>query len=129
MFFNFLLILNLEIKWNVDEGEEIVVTKENPRVAIAKVTGPVRKILVGERTALNLMSRASGIATLSREASNLAKKHNFKGVVAGTRKTTPGFRAVEKLAILVGGCDMHRMDLSSMTMLKVNFLVKCTCFY
>ena len=44
----------------------------------------------------------------------------MQGVIAGTRKTTPGFRIVEKFAILIGGCDMHRMDLSSMIMLKVN---------
>eukprot|EP01115_Flamella_aegyptia_P003025 TRINITY_DN14778_c0_g1_i1.p1 TRINITY_DN14778_c0_g1~~TRINITY_DN14778_c0_g1_i1.p1 ORF type:complete len:182 (+),score=47.19 TRINITY_DN14778_c0_g1_i1:387-932(+) len=67
-----------------------------------------------------MLARCSGIATLSRQASELAKKHNFQGKVAGTRKTTPGFRIVEKYGILVGGCDTHRMDLSSMIMLKDN---------
>jgi nicotinate-nucleotide pyrophosphorylase (carboxylating) len=112
--------LKLEVEWLVDEGQEITVSGRD-RVAVARVTGPVRKLLVAERTALNLLSRASGIATLSRLAHNVAKEHKFKGVVAGTRKTTPGFRFVEKFAILVGGCDMHRMDLSSMIMLKVKF--------
>jgi len=66
------------------------------------------------------MARSSGIASRAKEVSDLVKKHDFKGVVAGTRKTTPGFRIVEKYSILVGGCDTHRMDLSSMIMLKDN---------
>eukprot|EP01125_Pyxidicula_operculata_P022529 TRINITY_DN925_c0_g1_i2.p1 TRINITY_DN925_c0_g1~~TRINITY_DN925_c0_g1_i2.p1 ORF type:complete len:195 (-),score=33.82 TRINITY_DN925_c0_g1_i2:19-603(-) len=77
-------------------------------------------ILLGERTALNLLARASGIATKSRQAREIADKHSFKGTIAGTRKTTPGFRLVEKYSLLVGGVDGHRHDLSSMTMLKDN---------
>lgn len=46
----------------------------------------------------------------------------FKGIIAGTRKTTPGFRIVEKYGLLVGGVDTHRMDLSSMIMLKDNHI-------
>jgi len=52
----------------------------------------------------------------------LKEKHGWKGLVAGTRKTTPGFRLVEKYAMLVGGVDTHRMDLSSMIMLKDNHI-------
>lgn len=59
-------------------------------------------------------------ATLSRVAADLAKASDWKGRVAGTRKTTPGFRLVEKYALLVGGVDTHRYDLSSMIMLKDN---------
>ena len=43
---------------------------------------------------------------------NLQKKKNLMGNIAGTRKTTPGFRIVEKYSLLVGGCDQHRYDLS-----------------
>lgn len=79
--------------------------------------------------ALNLMARASGIATRARHAKDLAVAagiHYLQGIinqlgwagrVAGTRKTTPGFRLVEKYSLLVGGCDTHRNDLSSMIML------------
>jgi nicotinate-nucleotide pyrophosphorylase (carboxylating) len=77
-------------------------------------------LLQGERTALNLIARASGIATRARVVSDKAKAANWHGSVAGTRKTTPGFRWVEKYALLVGGCDQHRYDLSSMIMLKDN---------
>lgn len=51
-----------------------------------------------------------------------AQKRGWRGRVAGTRKTTPGFRLVEKYALLVGGADTHRMDLSSMVMLKDNHI-------
>eukprot|EP01112_Ceratiomyxa_fruticulosa_P021787 TRINITY_DN7797_c0_g1_i1.p1 TRINITY_DN7797_c0_g1~~TRINITY_DN7797_c0_g1_i1.p1 ORF type:complete len:294 (+),score=70.98 TRINITY_DN7797_c0_g1_i1:91-972(+) len=89
-------------------------------VLLATVTGTARNILMGERTALNILARASGIATQARKVKEIADNHGWKGKVAGTRKTTPGFRLVEKYAILVGGCDAHRMDLSSMIMLKDN---------
>lgn len=52
----------------------------------------------------------------------LQKEKGFKGVIAATRKTTPGFRLVEKYGVLVGGLDTHRMDLSSMIMLKDNHI-------
>lgn len=58
----------------------------------------------------------------SKRFSNLKEKEGFNGVIAGSRKTTPGFRLVEKYGMLVGGCDMHRMDLSSMIMLKDNHI-------
>lgn len=58
----------------------------------------------------------------SRKLSEKAKACNFKGIVAGTRKTTPGFRVVEKYGMLVGGVDPHRYDLSSMVMLKDNHI-------
>jgi nicotinate-nucleotide pyrophosphorylase (carboxylating) len=53
--------------------------------------------------ALNLLARASGIASRARRLSSMKQKRNWSGVVAGTRKTTPGFRLVEKYAMLVGG--------------------------
>jgi len=84
------------------------------------VRGPVRKVLLGERTALNTLSRASGVATASRKCVTLAKSHGWLGHVAGTRKTTPGFRVVEKYALFVGGAATHRLDLSQMVMLKDN---------
>jgi nicotinate-nucleotide pyrophosphorylase (carboxylating) len=58
----------------------------------------------------------------SRRIKELAKANGFKGSIAGTRKTTPGFRLVEKYAMIVGGIDPHRHDLSSMIMLKDNHI-------
>ncbi|OAA32576.1 nicotinate-nucleotide pyrophosphorylase [Moelleriella libera RCEF 2490] len=90
------------------------------KVACATVVGPVRAILLGERVALNMLARCSGIATRAAELVSLVRGAGWTGVLAGTRKTTPGFRLVEKYGMLVGGADMHRMDLSAMVMLKDN---------
>lgn len=92
------------------------------KIHLATVTGPVSHLLRGERTALNTLSRCSGVATLSHQCKQIADSHNWKGLVAGTRKTTPGFRLVEKYGLLVGGCATHRLDLSQMAMLKDNHI-------
>ncbi|KAK9453972.1 Quinolinate phosphoribosyl transferase [Dipodascopsis uninucleata] len=111
----------LSIEWLIEEGTLIEVAKGS-KVPVAKVKGPARKILLVERTALNILARASGIATESRKIITLARKSGYKGIIAGTRKTTPGFRRIEKYAMLVGGVDTHRYDLSSMVMLKDNHI-------
>jgi nicotinate-nucleotide pyrophosphorylase (carboxylating) len=58
----------------------------------------------------------------SRRMLQLVRKSGYNGIIAGTRKTTPGFRIVEKYGMLVGGIDAHRYDLSSMIMLKDNHI-------
>jgi len=115
--------LGCEVQWLYAEGDTI--DTSNGNVHVAYVTGPARKILLGERTALNLISRCSGIATKARKAKQIADNKNWTGVVAGTRKTTPGFRLFEKYSLLVGGVDTHRHDLSSMIMLKDNHITSC----
>lgn len=107
--------LDCTVTWFVDEGARF-----EPVCVVAKVEGEARRILQGERVALNLLARASGIATRARSFADAKQRHGWHGAVAGTRKTTPGFRLVEKYAMLVGGVDTHRMDLSSMIMLKDN---------
>ena len=76
---------------------------------------------------LNVLSRCSAIATAARHAMLQAREAgaSFQGVVAGTRKTTPGFRLVEKYGLLVGGVDMHRFDLSQAVMIKDNHIDSC----
>lgn len=88
----------------------------------AVVRGPARCLLLGERPALNCLARASGIATRCSQLQAMATVRGWHGEVAGTRKTTPGFRLVEKYAMLVGGVSMHRQDLSGMVMLKDNHI-------
>lgn len=105
------------VTWNEKEGTSI-----EPIKCIATVNGKVRQLLLGERVALNCLSRASGIATLARRLHTIAENVGWKGEIAGTRKTTPGFRLVEKYALLVGGVSTHRYDLSSMIMLKDNHI-------
>ncbi|KAN0062009.1 nicotinate-nucleotide diphosphorylase (carboxylating) [Thecaphora frezii] len=115
--------LDCTVKWNYEEGANLTSADgKKIKVAVAEVRGPSRNILLGERVALNTLARCSGIATASRKFLEKARQAGFKGIVAGTRKTTPGFRDVEKYGMLVGGVDMHRYDLSSMVMLKDNHI-------
>lgn len=116
--------LDCTIDWHAQEGDDL-----QPYTKVATVTGRVRNILLGERIALNCVTRASGIATYGRKLNKLVSNHVIEetgapwhGEIAGTRKTTPGFRIVEKYALLVGGLATHRYDLSSMIMLKDNHI-------
>lgn len=109
--------LDCKVEWHVKEGDTF-----EPVQHIATVKGKARFLLLGERIALNLLARCSGIATKSKNIKDLARSYEFNGVIAGTRKTTPGFRLVEKYGMLVGGIDPHRHDLSSMIMLKDNHI-------
>ena len=112
-----------QVKWTNlarNEGRRITANGSDKKVLLATVTGPCNQILRGERTALCALSRCSGVATESRAAVDLAKSLGWNGLVAGTRKTTPGFRIVEKYGLLVGGAATHRLDLSQMVMLKDN---------
>lgn len=115
--------LNCTVEWNeiAVEGRHYELVNNKP-LCLAIITGPVNALLRGERTALNTLSRCSGVATASRQASNIVSSQNWKGHVAGTRKTTPGFRIAEKYGLLVGGAATHRLDLSQMTMLKDNHI-------
>lgn len=114
-------ILNCEVEWLIEEGQ-IVSLEKDSKLLIAKVKGACRNILLGERTALNIMSRASGVASKAKSARDIVISYNWHGEVAGTRKVTPGFRIVEKYALVVGGVSTHRHDLSQMIMLKDNHI-------
>jgi nicotinate-nucleotide pyrophosphorylase (carboxylating) len=114
--------LECTVEWHVKEGDEV---GKEQKQHIATVRGPVRCVLLGERVALNTLARCSGIATKSHSLLSLLRKAGYKNTLAGTRKTTPGFRLVEKYGMLVGGCDPHRQDLSTMTMLKDNHIWAC----
>lgn len=89
---------------------------------VARVTGPVRALLAGERLALNLLSRMSGIASQTRTLAEGLTRDCAAAIVAGTRKTTPGFRSFEKEAIRIGGGDPHRMGLWDAAMVKDNHI-------
>jgi nicotinate-nucleotide pyrophosphorylase (carboxylating) len=85
---------------------------------LAEVTGPTRALLTAERTALNLISRMSGVATHTRKwADQLA---GTKATVLDTRKTTPGLRMLEKYAVRTGGGTNKRMGLYDVAMIKDN---------
>jgi len=86
----------------------------------ASVEGPVRSILMAERTALNFLQRLSGIATLTRQYVNAVAGLPVK--ILDTRKTTPGWRLLEKYAVRMGGGMNHRLGLYDMILIKDNHL-------
>ncbi len=114
--------LDCSVEWHYDEGSFLDTASNGGKIKVATVSGPTRKLLLGERVALNTLARCSGVATRSRNMLDLVREAGYRGVLAGTRKTTPGFRLVEKYGMLVGGIDGHRHDLSSMIMLKDNHI-------
>lgn len=87
---------------------------------IAEMRGPVKSLLKGERTALNLLQHMSGIATAANKYCKLVE--GTKASIADTRKTLPGLRAIQKYAVTVGGGRNHRYNLSDCAMLKDNHI-------
>jgi len=86
----------------------------------AKLDGFADVLLAGERVALNLLQRLSGIATLSRQFAKAVEGTN--AVVVDTRKTTPGLRMMEKYAVGIGGCKNHRFGLDDGVLIKDNHI-------
>ncbi|MCQ4574617.1 MAG: carboxylating nicotinate-nucleotide diphosphorylase [Candidatus Brocadiales bacterium] len=91
-----------------------------PGRAVASVKGPARAILFGERVVLNFLQRLSGIATLTVRYVERIKGHKAK--IYDTRKTTPGWRTLEKYAVKMGGGMNHRMGLYDQVLIKDNHL-------
>ncbi len=89
---------------------------------VMEIQGPVRSILKGERLALNILGRMSGIASETKKIVQQCKKINPKVTIAATRKTTPGFRAFEKKAVTIGGGEPHRYGLYDAVLIKDNHL-------
>jgi len=89
---------------------------------IAFIYGPMKKILLRERVALNLLSRMCGIATKTWSFVKMVPKDS-QTVIAATRKTTPGLRLLEKYSVACGGGDTHRLRLDDMVLIKDNHRV------
>lgn len=107
----------------IDSGVEIVIERAdgNPVAegdVVATVRGPARAILTAERTALNFLSRLSGIASATRSVVDAIDGHKAK--IVCTRKTTPGLRAIEKYAVRAGGGSNHRYGLDDAVLIKDN---------
>jgi len=105
---------SLIVAWPLADGVEV-----RPGETIGTVDGRLASILTGERTALNLLGRLSGVATLTR-AYVRAAQGNAR--IRDTRKTTPGLRALEKAAVRAGGGANHRGSLSDGILIKDNHL-------
>lgn len=87
---------------------------------ISVVKGKTKSILNGERLALNIMQRMSGIASLTRQFVEKVSGYNTR--IADTRKTTPNFRLFEKAAVIIGGGSNHRYNLSDAVLIKDNHI-------
>lgn len=110
--------LECTVSWKYPEGTWV--NESAGKTAIGSVCGLTTELLRGERVALNALSECARVATAARECQDVAEGHGWGGRVAGTRKTLPGLRILQKYGYVVGGIDPHRMDLSSMVMLKDN---------
>jgi nicotinate-nucleotide pyrophosphorylase (carboxylating) len=97
------------------EGQEA-----SPGTVLAQVRGPLAAILTGERTAINFLMRLSGIATYTRKM--VSAVAGFPANIVDTRKTTPGWRALEKYAVRAGGAANHRFGLFDGVLIKNNHL-------
>jgi nicotinate-nucleotide pyrophosphorylase (carboxylating) len=105
----------VRVEWLVDDG-----TAVGSAAKVGRVTGPLRSLLSGERTALNFLCHLSGVAT---ETRRFVDAVGPAARVWDTRKTLPGLRALEKAAVRAGGAVNHRGSLSDFVLLKDNHLV------
>jgi nicotinate-nucleotide pyrophosphorylase (carboxylating) len=97
------------------DGEEI-----KPKVVAARVSGRLRSLLAAERTALNIVQRMAGIATLAQQAMTSVRGSKLK--VLDTRKTPPGMRGLAKEAVRLGGASNHRFGLFDGVLIKDNHI-------
>ena len=107
---------SVTIRVDVDDG-----TRVHPGLALFYISGHARGMLSAERVALNFMQRLSGIASLTRRFVDAVVGTGVS--ILDTRKTTPGWRRLEKYAVRAGGGMNHRMDLFSAVLIKDNHLV------
>ena len=106
---------SLVFDFQAAEGQEV-----EPGAVLARLTGPAAPILTGERVALNFLMRLSGIATFTRRMVSLIVGSPV--ALVDTRKTTPGWRALEKYAVRLGGGRNHRFGLYDAVLIKNNHL-------
>jgi nicotinate-nucleotide pyrophosphorylase (carboxylating) len=106
----------VEIDWSAEDGARV-----RRGDVLMSLTAATRGLLTGERTALNLLCRMSGVATLTRRWVDAVEGTGAR--VRDTRKTTPGLRALEKYAVRCGGGVNHRMSLSDAALVKDNHVV------
>ena len=106
---------DVEVRRLCRDGDQVV-----RGTVVAEAEGPVRTLLMGERTALNFLQRLSGTATLTRRYVDAVK--DFPCKVIDTRKTTPGFRTLEKYAVRMGGGTNHRFGLYDAALVKDNHI-------
>ena len=110
-------IVEAEFKAEVEDGTEV-----SAGTVIAEINGSGRAILSAERTALNILMRMSGIATITRKLVSMIRREGLDVRVAATRKTVPGLRYFDKRAVAIGGGDTHRFRLDDAILIKDNHI-------
>ncbi len=111
----FLESFRLQANLPVSDGSKV-----KPKTAVLKIVGDARTLLSIERTLLNLLSRMSGIATVTRHLVERLRNAGYKTRVACTRKIAPGLAYFDKRAVMIGGGDTHRLHLDDMILVKDN---------
>ncbi|HLR07320.1 MAG TPA: carboxylating nicotinate-nucleotide diphosphorylase [Pyrinomonadaceae bacterium] len=111
------LMLDVDMRFSLNAGDRAEVTSGQ---LLLESKGSARAILTGERTALNFLGRMSGIATLTRKFVKAVA--GTKATILDTRKTAPGLRAIDKLAVQHGGGSNHRFGLYDMILIKDNHI-------
>jgi nicotinate-nucleotide pyrophosphorylase (carboxylating) len=109
---------HLQVEETATEGQAA-----SPGESLMKVTGRMASLLTAERTALNFLQRLSGIATHVHRHVEEVKDHRVR--LVDTRKTTPGWRSLEKYAVRLGGAANHRLNLSDGILIKDNHIAAC----
>lgn len=111
----FKLIGNVTCNFHIQDGDKVT-----SGTIIGTITGNTRNILMGERIALNLMQRMSGVATTTYNYAS--KLEGLKSKLVDTRKTTPLYRHLDKYSVLCGGGANHRLSLSDSILIKDNHI-------
>jgi nicotinate-nucleotide pyrophosphorylase (carboxylating) len=106
---------NIQLESRAYDGEQI-----KAGVEFARIEGPAGILLMGERVALNVLQRLSGVATLTKKF--VEQTSGTQARIVDTRKTTPGLRALEKYAVAVGGAHNHRFGLDDGVLIKDNHI-------
>jgi nicotinate-nucleotide pyrophosphorylase (carboxylating) len=106
-----------DVKWisEAEDGDRV-----SPLMVLARLEGDLRTILIGERAALNIVGRLSGVATLTRSYVDAVAGTTAR--IVDTRKTTPGLRMLEKRAVVLGGGTNHRFGLDDAILVKDNHI-------
>jgi nicotinate-nucleotide pyrophosphorylase (carboxylating) len=108
---------SVKVKFKVKEGERV-----SNGAVVMTAKGSTISLLTAERTALNFLQRLTGVASLSQRFANAAAQTGTGVRIVDTRKTTPGWRALEKYAVRCGGCFNHRSSLGEHVLIKENHI-------
>ncbi len=112
--------LGAECRFDIEDGARL-----EPGAWFGRAEGPVRALLAAERTALNFLQRLSGVATATRRCVAALEAGGGRTRLLDTRKTTPGWRLLEKAAVRAGGGTNHRVSLGDGVLIKDNHVAAC----